>query len=313
MLSLISTFCTIAAILLRTCLSLFFSYSNNMHRVSESFEEYHQRWRRIEQACNFSIVSAALPTSSLSFATSPAIFSIPHNSSSSSLKSLDHREQFSSARESFSRHSEGYASSTTSSNSLSFSSTTPDGSPKPSQRRPSVLSGYSSLESDIPSSTSSLPTHQASCPAFSSISRTGAHSSATSGGRANTLPPTSSLPRNFTVAGGLVSRHDSYNSAVEYGSSSSINSDSAATVRRRRGADIGRDRLSMSGKGSLMRKKGRDGGRGIMQRQSALSLSAVHEEKSDTSVDGAKPVATTTTRVRGGVTRISTALTQSTV
>ena len=109
---------------------------------------------------------------------------------------------------------------------------------------------------------------------------------------------------------------------MEYGSSSSINSDGAATVRSRRGSDdVGRERLAITGKSSLARRKGRDGGRGHrgnIQRQSAVSLSAVHEEKGDTSVEGADPaathpVATTNTRVRGGVTHMTTALIQSTV
>jgi hypothetical protein len=177
--------------------------------------------------------------------------------------------------------------------------------------------GRGSLECDGPSSTSSLHNHQISCPAFSSMCKTGTLPNAVSRGRANTLPPTSSLPRNFTVSGNMVSRHDSYNSAVEHGSSSSINSDSAAILRgRRRSGDGGRERLAATGKGSLARRKGRDGGRdrrSNIQRQSALSLSAVHEERGDMLVDGIAPVATTTTRVRGGVTRISNTLTQSTV
>ena len=268
-------------------------HSNNMQKVSESFEEYHQRWRRIEQVCNFPIISAS---GGLAVTDSPPLsFSIPRDTSSHSLKSLVRRNSIEgvlSPRDSFSRHSEGYGGSET--NSFSFGD-----SPSASLRRGRYCTtgGGGSLERDCAHSASSsaIYNHQGSCPAFSSnLPR----------GRAHTLPPTSSLPRNFTVSGRLVSRHDSYNAAVE-----GENSCPGDVLANDRGM---RRRMSESGiEKTATRRGSRDGGgrRGSIKRQSAVGLSAVHEEEmfgSSDSKEGAGPVAISTTGgVRGGVTGTS--------
>jgi hypothetical protein len=268
---------------------------NNMHKVSESFEEYHQRWRRIEQVCSFSIISAS---GGLAVTDSPPpSFSIPRNTSNHSLKSLVRRDSIDgvlSPRDSFSRHSEGYGGSETN----SFSTT--GDSPSASLRRGRYSnSGGGSLERDCAHSASSsaLYNHQYSCPAFGS--KNGPQTLPR--GCAHTLPPTSSLPRNFTVSGRLVSRHDSYNAAVE--GESGCPGDVLANDRGMR------SRMSESGIEKMSARRGsRDGGgrRGSIKRQSAVGLSAVHEEEmfgSSDSKEGAGPVAISTTGgVRGGVT-----------
>ena len=127
----------------------------------------------------------------------------------------------------------------------------------------------------------------------------------------------------------MASRHDSYNEAIECNSSStSLNSAGVTRAHDRggwrgSGSETSSER-SASVKGSVVsgRRKGvKDGGReggrrASMQRQAVLGLSAVHEETSDSqteSVGGANLVTKTTTRVRGGVTQISTGSAQSTV
>ena len=131
----------------------------------------------------------------------------------------------------------------------------------------------------------------------------------TTRGRANTLPTT--LPRNFTFSGKL-SRQESYQAAIG-GSSSSINSGglTLASDRERLRCEEGPGTTRTVANGR--KEGGRESGnrRGVMRKQSAVYLSAVHEEDGDGVGD---PVTATTTHVRGGVTHITTtSLAQSTV
>ena len=236
-----------------------------------------------------------------------ATFSLPRNTSSHSLKSLGRRNSSDgpfSARGSFSRHSEGYGSSDTTSNSFSFAA---GDSPGASLRRGRFsVSGSSSLERDSAhcNSTSSLYNHQSSCPVLGSKSQT------LSRGRSHTLPPTSSLPRNFTISGRKVSRHDSYNAAVE--GEGSCSGDGLPNDRggRRRLSDTGTERMAVM---TARRQTGDGGGGGRRGSVKKQGLSAVHEEDSCGRTEGVEPVAMSTTHVRGGVTRISTNSAQSTV
>lgn len=289
-----------------------------MQKVSESFEEYYQRWRRIEQVCNFPIVSV---THGPSMAGDK--LSLHRETSSNSLKSLEEeaRERSNSTddgpgyntRDSFSQYSEGYGSSDASISS----STLNDGSPRSSitsRRKRYGLSGSNSLEHET-SSTSLYNHHQYS---------TNSLPSALTRGRANTLPPTSSIPRNFTISGRLVSRHDSYNEAVESEKNSIMSSNERD--KRRRMSESGSERLkAMVGRREVGHGGGGGGGasgssgnrRNSIKRQSAVVLSAVHEETDSRteSVVGKRvePVSmeTTATQMRSGLTMISS--TSSTV
>ena len=275
-----------------------------MHKVSESFEEYHQRWRRIEQVCNFTIVSGH------AFSFTPPLH---HEKPAHSLKMLDRRESM----DVFSTHSESYSSSDSRSSSLPL--VTSDGSPRPPLRKRRVvgLTGSSSLDRDTPvsSSSQSLHSHQYSCPTLSS---------AVTRGRANTLPPTSSLPRNYSLSGRMLSRHDSYNEAIECNSSTSLDSVGLTMAYDRRklsgGADtVRRDSERLSGKGSVTNARvgGKESGgrRMSVKRQVVLrdsGLGALHEETAaDSQLEprGVEPVDMTTTRV----TRNSSRPSQSTV
>lgn len=166
------------------------------------------------------------------------------------------------------------------------------------------MSASGSLEKECShlTSSSSLYNHQCSCPVLGSKSATLPR------GRAQTLSPTASLPRNYTVAGRLVSRHDSYNAAVE-GDGDYLPNDRGL---RRRMSETGIEKIAG-------RRGSRDGGggrRGSIKRQSAVGLSAVHEEEifgQSQSREGVGPVAMSTGGVRGGVTRISGRSAQSTV
>lgn len=120
------------------------------------------------------------------------------------------------------------------------------------------------------------------------------------------------LPRNFTFSGSL-SRQESYKAAIG-GSSSSINSGglTLASDRERLRCEEGPGTRTVA---SGRKEGGRESGsrRGFMRKQSAVYLSAVHEEDGD-GVGGSDPVTTSTTHVRGGVTHITTtSLAQSTV
>ena len=275
-----------------------------MHKVSESFEEYHQRWRRIEQVCNFTIVSGHA-----------LLFTPPlhHENLAHSLKVLDRRESI----DVFSTHSESYSSSDGRSSSLPL--TTSDGIPRPLLRKRRVvgLTGSSSLDRDTPvsSSSQSLHSHQYSCPTLGS---------AVTRGRANTLPPTSSLPRNYSLSGRMLSRHDSYNEAIECSSSTSLDSVGLTMAYDRRklsgGADtVRRDSERLSGKGSATNARvgGKESGgrRMSVKRQVVLrdsGLGALHEETaadSQLELRGVEPVDMTTTRVTCNSSRPS----QSTV
>ncbi|CAI8033145.1 Stromal interaction molecule 1 [Geodia barretti] len=266
---------------------------NNMQKVSESFEEYHQRWRRIEQVCNFPHHLCVgwprrdgLP-SPLILNPSRHLQPLPQEPRAAEL----HRRSPLAPRQLLSSLGRLRSSET---NSFSFGD-----SPSASLRRGRYCTtgGGGSLERDCAHSASSsaIYNHQGSCPAFSSnLPR----------GRTHTLPPTSSLPRNFTVSGRLVSRHDSYNAAVE-----GENSCPGDVLANDRGM---RKRMSESGiEKTATRRGSRDGGgrRGSIKRQSAVGLSAVHEEEmfgSSDSKEGAGPVAISTTGgVRGGVTGTS--------